>query len=98
MAAPAFFSSISDLAQGSSSNERRYSNLVQQFQSKYGKPPQFLARAPGRVNLIGEHIDYCGYGVLPMAIEQDVAIACCPTDTGTIELANVDSARYEELP
>ena len=97
MAAPASFSSVSDLAQGSSSNERRYSNLVQQFESKYGKPPQFLARAPGRVNLIGEHIDYCGYGVLPMAIEQDVAIACCPTDTGTIELANVDSARYDDF-
>ena len=95
--APPSFSSVQELAQGSSSNEKRYNNLVQKFKSKYGKPPQFLARAPGRVNLIGEHIDYCGYGVLPMAIEQDVAIACCSTDTGTIELANVDSARYEEF-
>lgn len=95
MAAPETFSTLSELAQGSESNLRRYEKLVQRFQSIYGKQPQFVVRAPGRVNLIGEHIDYCGYGVLPMAIEQDVAIACSATDSGKIELANTNSSQYD---
>lgn len=45
------------------------------FLSRYGRPPQWLAAAPGRVNLIGEHTDYNGGYVLPMAIDRYTAIA-----------------------
>jgi len=71
----------------------RAKTLASAFIAKYGTPPAFVARAPGRVNLIGEHVDYCGYSVLPMAIEQDVVMAVLPiADDSSVMLANVNPA------
>ena len=42
------------------------------FADRYGHRPQWLVAAPGRVNLIGEHTDYNGGYVLPMAIDRYV--------------------------
>ncbi|EMI44190.1 galactokinase [Rhodopirellula sp. SWK7] len=42
---------------------------------RYGRSPEFIVAAPGRVNLIGEHIDYNDGFVLPMAIERYVVMA-----------------------
>ena len=44
------------------------------FASQFGGIP-LIVRSPGRINIIGEHIDYCGYSVLPAAIEQDFIMA-----------------------
>ncbi|XP_077684987.1 N-acetylgalactosamine kinase isoform X4 [Eretmochelys imbricata] len=68
----------------------RLLKLKKMFISKFGSAPKFYARAPGRVNLIGEHIDYCGYAVLPMAIEQDILIAVEPVKTQVVQLANTN--------
>lgn len=73
---------------------QRYAALKERFKSKYGEEPLFYARAPGRVNLIGEHIDYCGYSVLPMAIEHDILMAVSLNDDSEIRLANFES-RFE---
>ena len=47
----------------------RYQNVIQRFEKEFKISPEFIARAPGRVNLIGGHIDTSGYSVFPMAIE-----------------------------
>ena len=45
------------------------------FQETYGAEPDVVGSAPGRVNIIGEHIDYNGGQVLPMAIDRRTYVA-----------------------
>jgi galactokinase len=52
--------------------------VVQRFRTLFGQEPAFVVRAPGRVNLIGEHTDYNDGFVMPMAIERAVYIALRP--------------------
>lgn len=48
------------------------SRLIERFQSEFGAQPQRVFFAPGRINLIGEHIDYLGGTVLPAAIDRGI--------------------------
>ncbi|MBN2329312.1 MAG: galactokinase [Candidatus Omnitrophica bacterium] len=49
----------------------------QAFFDYFAEKPSFLVRSPGRVNLLGEHTDYNGLPVLPMAIDHSIVIAGC---------------------
>ena len=53
-------------------------NAINAFQQRFAADPAFIVRAPGRVNLIGEHTDYNDGFVLPMAIDRAVWIALRP--------------------
>jgi len=53
-------------------------SAVTLFRRAFGAPPTSAASAPGRVNLIGEHLDYNGGPVLPAAINRRTAVAVGP--------------------
>ncbi|WPH02144.1 Galactokinase [Acrodontium crateriforme] len=77
----------------------RWNSLLKTFKETYGKEPDFVSRSPGRVNIIGEHIDYCLYEVLPMAIAADVLLAVSvhkkEEGPSTIRLTNVHPQKFE---
>ena len=77
----------------------RWEHLLKAFNTNYGHAPQFVSRSPGRVNIIGEHIDYSLYSVLPMAITADVLLAVSARDSGSadsykIKVSNVQSSKF----
>ncbi|MAT96363.1 MAG: galactokinase [Anaerolineaceae bacterium] len=60
------------------------------FQEQFGTPPPVLVRAPGRVNLIGEHTDYNDGFVLPMAIDREIWLALRPRDDEQVLVHSLD--------
>jgi len=58
-------------------------DLAREFERAFGRSPR-LYRAPGRVNLIGEHTDYNDGFVMPMALDRSTWVAAAPRDDCTI--------------
>lgn len=82
--------------------KQRFTHLLDRFSSLYGKKPQFMARSPGRVNIIGEHVDYSLYEVLPMAIIADVLVAVSPSkpprendEEVKVSISNLNSEKFQ---
>ncbi|MEB3203700.1 MAG: galactokinase [Candidatus Sericytochromatia bacterium] len=50
------------------------------FRARFGEDPAWVSRAPGRFNIIGEHVDYHGGLVLPVAIDRVVSACLTPGD------------------
>ena len=68
--------------------------LRRAFEGRYGRPAR-LFHAPGRVNLIGEHTDYNGGFVLPMALDRETVAAAAPREDRTVRVHSLN--RVEEF-
>ncbi len=64
--------------------------VLEAYVARHGAPPLCIARAPGRVNLIGEHTDYNDGFVLPAAIDKAIYIAAAARDDDLIVLDSLD--------
>ena len=68
-------------------------NLIKQYKAIYKKFPTHIIRAPGRVNLIGEHTDYNDGFVLPIAIDRYTNMLVSKNDNRKIQLYDL---KYKE--
>lgn len=64
--------------------------VVRDYRERYGTAPEIIAVAPGRVNLIGEHTDYTGGFVFPVAIDREIVLAGGKTRDGIISGYSLD--------
>jgi galactokinase len=71
--------------------------VVAEFKRCFGEPPTFVVRAPGRVNLIGEHTDYNDGFVLPMAIDRATWIAGRPRSDKRVVVQSLDLKDASEV-
>lgn len=86
------------LVSSTASTPRAGQRAAQAFADRFGNSPRWIASAPGRVNLIGEHTDYNDGFVLPMAIEDRTAIAARLTNDNIVTLHSAttgESASFE---
>ena len=63
-------------------------SIARSFEEIYGRKPEVIAEAPGRVNLIGEHIDYSEGFVLPFAIADRAHAAIAARADGLVRIAS----------
>ena len=75
----------------------RVGDVVQAFQAAVGAAPEGVWRAPGRVNLLGEHTDYNEGFVLPVAIDLSCLAAARRRDDGVLHIRSVQSGAGQPL-
>lgn len=73
------------------------SPLTDAFIAQFGGQPRWITRAPGRVNLIGDHTDYNQGFVLPMAIDRSAAVALRPRQDRLVRVQALNFGETAEL-
>jgi galactokinase len=71
--------------------------LYAKFEESFGYAPDGVWSAPGRVNIIGEHVDYQAGLCLPMAISHRCFVAAASTPTNTVRLRSLQSDEILEI-
>jgi galactokinase len=71
--------------------------LAARFRADFGPGPVRCFFAPGRINLLGAHLDYNGGDVLPMAVDRGIYLAIRPRDDGVIRLQTLDFERVVQI-
>jgi galactokinase len=72
-------------------------DIVANFTNRFGESPTIVVRAPGRVNLIGEHTDYNDGFVLPLAIDRAAWIALRPRRDCRVNVFSIDYNEAREF-
>lgn len=70
--------------------------LTSDFERRYAEKPALIVKAPGRVNLIGEHTDYNDGFVLPCAIDYSTLVALSPRDDNLVHVVALDYQGEED--
>ena len=71
--------------------------VVEAYRQRFGEEPAIVVRAPGRVNLLGAHVDYNEGWVLPAAIERAVWLAAGPGDGERVTIKAMDFEAEESF-
>lgn len=72
--------------------------VLSRFQESFHSSPHFIVRSPGRVNLLGEHVDYNDGWVLPVAIDRATYLAAGKRDDDQLSIFAVDLDSHIQLP
>ncbi len=72
--------------------------LIAQFQAVFGRSPEFVTRAPGRIEFIGNHTDYNGGTVLGAAVDRNIWVAIARRDDGQRRFFSAQGGEIITMP
>jgi galactokinase len=88
---------MNDIIDRPQPHAQRVETLIAAFEREFGRRPEGVAEAPGRVNLIGEHVDYNDGLVLPFAIDRSVMVAWAHRDDDAVRAYSNDFGEHSRF-